>query len=130
MSHRTRIDRHMLRRPCEARFLAGGIHALRGQVCDISLEGACLALDAPRGVAMVTVGPPAVKEQLYLEFELPTGTVEAVAEVRWLTRHADGSALAGLRFLRIPETSQTAIRRLLAMELRRDVKLFGRWVFA
>ncbi len=130
MSQRDRVDRHTLRRPCEARFLAGGIHALRGEVCDISPEGLCLALDVPIGVSMLTVGPPEIGRQLYLEFALPTGSVEAVAEVRWLARHKDGRVTAGLRFLRIPVTSQNAIRALMAASPRSQERIAGRWMLA
>lgn len=55
-----------------------------------------------------------VGRQLHLEFELPTGKVEAVGEVRWLAR---GERIAekgmGIRFLRLSASSARAIDEMI-----------------
>lgn len=60
--------------PCKARFLGVTTSVLRGDVLDVSRTGLRLCLDEAleRG------------RELHLEFELPTGRVEAVGEVRWV----------------------------------------------
>lgn len=85
---------------CQARFFgSGGTFLFRGAVTDISRTGLCLA-----GVA-----PMARGQSIHLKVDLPTGTVEAVAEVRWVRSQADGLAEVGLRFVRINQSSLEAI---------------------
>jgi hypothetical protein len=85
---------------CQARFFgSGGTFLFRGAVTDISRTGLSLA-----GIA-----PMARGQSIHLKVELPTGTVEAVGEVRWVRVQDDGTAEAGLRFLRINQSSLEAI---------------------
>ena len=86
--------------PCKARFLGGAATVIRGDVQDVSPTGMCLATTAelPRG------------RELHLEFELPTGSVEAVGEVRWVTApRKDGLREVGIRFVRISAPSAKVI---------------------
>lgn len=79
----------------KARFLGtGSATFIRGEIIDISDTGVCL-----EGDISVTVGT-----QLHLEFELPTGAVEAVGEVRWVENRE-----VGIRFVRINAPSIKAI---------------------
>lgn len=79
----------------KARFLgAGAATYIRGEIIDISDSGVCL-----EGDISVTVGA-----QMHLEFELPTGAVEAVGEVRWVDKRE-----VGIRFVRINAPSIKAI---------------------
>jgi len=90
---------------CQARFFgSGGPFLFRGEVTDISRTGLCLGGSAPM----------ARGQSIHLQVELPTGTVDAVAEVRWVRSQADGTAEAGLRFLRISQPSLVAIDQATA----------------
>ncbi len=85
---------------CQARFFgSGGTFLFRGAVTDISRTGLCLV-----GISAMAKG-----QSIHLKVELPTGTVDAVAEVRWVRTQADGNAEAGLRFVRINQPSLEAI---------------------
>ena len=60
------------------RFQGASKTAIRGDLHDLSPTGLCLSTttEVERG------------KVLHLEFELPTGPVELVAEVRWATPRA------------------------------------------
>jgi hypothetical protein len=98
---------------CRARFTAATSTVLRGEVMDVSSTGLCLVLDAEleRG------------RQLYLDFDLPGGRVEAVGEVRWvISRH--GQYELGIRFVRIA-TDALAVIAAMGQPARP-----GTWSFA
>lgn len=61
------------------------------------------------GLRLVTRSRLALGKVLHLEFELPTGPVEAVCEVRRQSLRGDGSRELGLRFVRISVASIRAI---------------------
>lgn len=88
------------RTPVDGRFLGASHVTIRGNLRDVSATGLCLSTSTPllRG------------QVLYLEFELPTGDVELVGEVRWSTPKDDGMHELGIRIVRIPEPSAQAIR--------------------
>ncbi|MDP2269135.1 MAG: PilZ domain-containing protein [Archangium sp.] len=83
---------------CQARFLGATSSVLRGDIIDVSPTGLCLALDAAleRG------------RELHLDFDLPTGRVEAVGEVRWVVEK-NGRVELGIRFVRISSEAQAVI---------------------
>lgn len=87
-------NRNNQRVQCQARFLGITSSVLRGDIIDVSPTGLCLALDAAleRG------------RELHLEFDLPTGRVEAVGEVRWAVEK-NGRVELGIRFVRISSES-------------------------
>ena len=85
--------------PCSARFVGASATTLSGEVRDLSPTGLCLA----------TSTPVAKGKQLHLEFELPSGPVEAVGEVRWSRPGGDGLLELGIRFVRISAASQQTI---------------------
>lgn len=90
---------------CQARFFgSGGTFLFRGAVTDISRTGLCLA----------GIGAMAKGQSIHLKVDLPTGTVEAVAEVRWVRSQEDGTAEAGMRFVRINQSSLEAIDEAMA----------------
>lgn len=96
--------RNTRRFTCQARFFgSGGTFMFRGAVTDISRTGLCLA----------GAGPMARGQAIHLSFELPTGTVDAVGEVRWVRSQPDGSSEAGLRFVRINRASLEAIDEVM-----------------
>lgn len=72
---------------------------IRGEVRDVSSSGLCLATTLP-----VRKG-----QTLHLSFELPTGLVEAVGEVRWVVKHKGKASELGIRFVRIPMTATRVI---------------------
>jgi uncharacterized protein (TIGR02266 family) len=85
----------------DVRFSGGGAATnLSGRITDLSESGLFLA--TPKFVPL--------GKQVHLEFELPTGKVEAVGEVRWIAR---GQRVAeqglGIRFLRLSSASARAI---------------------
>ena len=87
--------------PCNASFRGGGgSTSLSGKLTDLSGSG----------LFLVTRQFIPVGKQVHLEFDLPTGHVEAVGEVRWLAR---GSAVPvqgmGIRFLRLSSACAEAI---------------------
>jgi hypothetical protein len=88
---------------CHARFLGVAATVLRGEVVDVSTTGLCLSLDSSleRG------------RELFLEFDLPGGRVDAVGEVRWVVEKA-GRVELGIRFVRISAESLAAINATLA----------------
>jgi uncharacterized protein (TIGR02266 family) len=79
---------------------AGAATSLSGRITDLSETGLFLATQK-----YVPLG-----KEVHLEFELPTGRVEAVGEVRWLARgeHVAEQGL-GIRFLRLSAASARAI---------------------
>lgn len=86
--------------PCQARFFGAAATTIRGEVTDVSPTGMCLATstELPRG------------RELHLEFELPTGAVEAVGEVRWVKKpNEEGVRDIGIRFVRISAPSAKVI---------------------
>ena len=96
-------NRQTRRVPCQARFLGASTTVLRGDIVDVSATGVCLALESPleRG------------KELHLDFQLPTGRVEAVAEVRWSVEKS-GAYEVGLRFVRISAESLAVIEAATA----------------
>lgn len=90
---------------CDVTFRGGGAATnLSGRITDLSAVGLFLA--TPQFVPL--------GRQVHLEFELPTGPVEAVGEVRWIAR---GNAVPeqglGIRFLRLSAASARAIDQAL-----------------
>ncbi len=89
-----------------ARFHGGGASTnLSGRITDLSGSG----------LFLVTRQFIPVGKQVHLEFELPTGKVEAVGEVRWLAR--GGTSIEqgmGIRFLRLSAASARAIDEAVA----------------
>lgn len=96
-------NRNARRVTCQARFMGVTSTVLRGDIIDVSNTGLCLSLDAAleRG------------RELFLEFELPTGRVEAVGEVRW-TVEKSGRVELGIRFVRISTESLAVIAEATA----------------
>ncbi len=88
---------------CQARFLGATSSVLRGDIIDVSPTGLCLSLDAAleRG------------RELHLDFDLPTGRVEAVGQVRWVVEK-NGRVELGIRFVRISSESQAVIEAHVA----------------
>ncbi|MEW6433170.1 MAG: PilZ domain-containing protein [Myxococcota bacterium] len=93
-------SRSSRRSPVRGRFQGASRTAIRGDLRDLSPTGLCLSTTTAMERGQV----------LHLEFELPTGPVELVAEVRWATPRQDGTYESGLRIVRIPEPSLNAIR--------------------
>jgi len=96
-------NRNTHRVSCQARFLGATTTVLSGDVVDVSATGICLAADVAleRG------------RELHLDFELPTGRVEAVGEVRWAVEK-DGRHELGIRFVRISSESLGVIANATA----------------
>lgn len=88
------------------RFIGASTGVLHGELNDISATGLSLTtdIDVPSGQA------------LHLEFELPTGAVQLVAEARWSKRDRGGYEL-GLAIVRIAEPSRVVLERALARGL-------------
>lgn len=86
--------RNNRRVPCQARFLGATASVLRGDIIDVSGTGLCLAVEErlERG------------RELHLDFELPTGRVQAMGEVRWVTEK-NGWFELGIRYVRISSES-------------------------
>lgn len=82
-------------------FRGGGQSSnLSGRITDLSGTGLFLVTRQ-----FVTVG-----KQVHLEFQLETGKVEAVGEVRWVARGSDVPEQGlGIRFLRLSAASARAI---------------------
>ncbi len=96
-------ERQGVRVELDVRFRGGGSsRSMTGRVTDLSALGLFLATKQP-----VPLG-----QQLHLEFELPTGHVEAVGEVKRVQR-AEPRGL-GIRFIRLPASATKAIEALLA----------------
>lgn len=93
--------RNVRRFSCSARFFgSGGTFLFRGAVTDISKTGLCLT----------AVAPMARGQSIHLNVALPDGgSIDAVGEVRWVRGQRDGSAEAGLRFVRINQHSLEVI---------------------
>lgn len=91
-------NRNTRRVQCQARFLGATSTVLRGDIIDVSATGMCLALDVAleRG------------RELHLDFDLATGRVEAVGEVRWVVEK-EGRVELGIRFVRISSESLEVI---------------------
>jgi hypothetical protein len=93
---------------CNARITDAGSAGvlIRGEIRDVSATGLCLvtALPLKRGAT------------LHLSFQLPTGLVEAVGEVRWRKKIVGHPNEFGVRFLRIPSTASLAIERAFGGE--------------
>ncbi len=103
----TDSQRRTPRLDCNLTSRGGGASTnLSGRITDLSGTGLFLATRQflPYG------------KQVHLEFDLPTGKVEAVGEVRWVAR---GKGVAeqglGIRFLRLSSISARAIDDALAM---------------
>lgn len=91
-------NRNARRVTCQARFMGVASTVLRGDIIDVSSTGLCLSLDAAleRG------------RELFLEFDLPNGHVEAVGEVRWVVEK-NGRVELGIRFVRISSESLAVV---------------------
>jgi hypothetical protein len=89
---------------CHVHMVGATTVAFDGVVRDVSLSGVCLHTQTPLEPG----------RQLHLDFELSTGRIEAVGEVRRVTSSADGLSL-GVRFVRISAECLEAIR--LAQEV-------------
>ncbi len=96
-------NRNTRRVNCQARFLGATSTVLRGDIVDVSATGMCLAADTAleRG------------RELHLDFDLPTGRVEAVGEVRWVVEK-NGRFELGIRFVRISSESLAVIAHATA----------------
>lgn len=89
---------------CDATFRGGGASkSLVGRVVDLSGTGLFLLTRK-----FVPVGT-----QIHLDFELSTGPVQAVGEVRWVGHGARGQGI-GIRFLRLSAASARAIDDAIA----------------
>jgi uncharacterized protein (TIGR02266 family) len=95
----SRRQNHRVR--CNVSFRGGGMATnLRGKVTDLS----------GTGLFLVTTTFLPVGKQVHLEFDLESGTVEAVGEVRWVARGNDVPEQGmGIRFLRLSAASARAI---------------------
>ena len=93
--------RHTPRYDCSTRLTGAGAASarLRGEVRDVSATGLCLNTN-------VALKPG---QTLHLAFELPTGAVDLVGEVRWVKRGMQGCDI-GVRFVRVPATASVAIQ--------------------
>ena len=85
----------------DVKFSGGGVGTnITGRITDLSAVGAFLATSK-----FIPLG-----KQVHLAFDLPTGRVEAVGEVRWIAR---GKLISeqgiGIRFLRLSASSAQAI---------------------
>ncbi len=91
-------NRNTRRVSCQARFLGATSTVIRGDIIDVSNTGLCLSVDIAleRG------------RELHLEFDLPTGHVEAMGEVRWVVEK-DGRVELGIRFVRISSESLAVV---------------------
>jgi Tfp pilus assembly protein PilZ len=89
------------RMSCNARFNGGGAStSLHGRITDLS----------GTGLFLVTKQFIPIGKQVHLEFELETGKVDAVGEVRWIARGSDVPDQGmGIRFLRLSASSARAI---------------------
>lgn len=124
-----RVLRRCVRKPCHARFVGGAGCTLRGEVCDVSLEGARLRLDSPEGHHSLEAGALSLKEEVFLEFELPHGHVEVVAEVVRLARSPDHRVEVGLRFVRLPAPSMRVLAKTFEPEAPWRSRFWRTWVF-
>jgi uncharacterized protein (TIGR02266 family) len=99
------LRRQTKRISCDVTFRGGGAATnLAGRITDLSAVGLFLA--TPQFVPL--------GRQVHLEFELPTGKVEAVGEVRWIARGKDVPEQGlGIRFLRLSAASAQAIDQAL-----------------
>lgn len=88
------------RHPCRVRFVAASRSVVTGEVRDLSPTGLCLVTDTTfaRGTA------------LHLEFELETGAVEVVGEVRRVVDLEGGLTEVGIKFVRIAAQALEAIK--------------------
>lgn len=86
---------------CNVSFRGGGAATnIAGRITDLSGTGLFIATRT-----FLPVG-----EEVHLEFELPTGKVEAVGEVRWVARGPEVAEPGlGIRFLRLSAASARAI---------------------
>ena len=67
------------------------------------------------GLFLVTRRFVPVGSQIHLEFELPSGEVQAVGEVRWVGEGPEGRGQGlGIRFLRLSAASALAIDEAIA----------------
>ena len=81
-------------------FRGGGVGTnLTGRITDLSGTGLFLA--TPKFIPL--------GKEVHLEFDLPTGRVEAVGEVRWIARGQVAEQGLGIRFLRLSAPSALAI---------------------
>lgn len=82
-------------------FRGGGSATnMSGRVTDLS----------PVGLFLATRQFIALGKQVHLEFDLPTGKVDAVGEVRWVARGTQVPEQGlGIRFLRLSATAARAI---------------------
>ncbi len=78
---------------------AGAATLITGRITDLSETGLFLATQK-----FVPLG-----KEIHLEFDLPTGKVEAVGEVRWIARGQVAEQGLGIRFLRLSAASARAI---------------------
>jgi hypothetical protein len=93
---------------CHIHVLGASTIAFDGTVRDVSVSGLCLTTQAPIEFESGS--------QLHLDFELPTGRVEAVGEVRRATPGGDGELVLGVRFVRISTECVDAIREAADLE--------------
>jgi uncharacterized protein (TIGR02266 family) len=93
---------------CNVRFLGGGASTnLEGRVTDLSGTGLFIATRQ-----FIPLG-----KQVHLEFDLPTGHVDAVGEVRWVARGAEVAEQGlGIRFLRLSAAAARSIDEAVAAD--------------
>lgn len=101
------MDRKRDRVRCNVTVQGGGAaQNLAGRITDLS--GIGLFLSTKR---LLPVG-----KQVHLEFELTTGRVEAVGEIRWSSRSEEGPGPGlGIRFLRMSAASARVIDDALGL---------------
>lgn len=85
----------------DVKFSGGGASTnVTGRITDLSETGLFL-----KTRQFIPLG-----KQVHLEFDLPTGHVDAVGEVRWIARGANVAEQGlGIRFLRLSAASARAI---------------------
>jgi len=92
--------RQNLRVAIDVKFRGAGAAAqLQGRITDLSETGLFLATRT-----FIPLG-----KEVHLEFELPTGEVQVVGEVRWIARGKVAEQGLGIRFLRLTSQSAEAI---------------------
>ncbi len=93
-------NRSHRRHRCRIQFLGASSSVVTGEVQDLSPTGMCLLTET-------TLAPG---RELHFHFELASGVVEVVGEVRRVVDAEGGLNKIGIRFSRIPIESLAAIK--------------------
>jgi uncharacterized protein (TIGR02266 family) len=112
----TQARRQAKRVSIDVRFRgAAAATNITGRITDLSETGLFLATEK-----FIPLG-----KEVHLEFELRTGKVEAVGEVRWIARGQVAEQGLGIRFLRLSAASALAID--LAIDRAAPLTSTGSW---